>query len=360
MAPPLQVVVAGGGPAALATLDGLRTLARGHVAPTIVAPETDTPTLRHAARAARAELYGGRVDVVDGRRHEVRLADGRRVRYDVLVLAVGARRQVPFARARTFFGNGPDAVAVTRDRLVAELADGHVRSLAFVAPVRIGWTLPLYELALQTGCAAGRLGLDVPLRLLTPEVMPLELFGTAEAATLRAWLDESGVTFRGGVDVTELPGGVLREGRDGVRFVRERTVALARETGPALTGVPRNADGFVPVDELGAVRGLPDVFAAGACTAYPLRQQELAQQQGAAVARVVAQRAGVPVTATPWRPLVRGILDAGHGRVLTLHRGGRSGGTGASGTTAGAAAPRFRPVATRSPRAAAGGPCTSR
>ena len=159
-------------------------------------------------------------------------------------------------------------------------------------------------------------GLDVPLRLLTPEAMPLELFGTTHAATLRAWMDESGVTFRGGVDVHELPGGVLREGREGVRFVRERTVALAQETGPALAGVPADRDGFVVTDGFGAVRGLDDVFAAGACTAYPIRQQELAEQQGHAIARAIAQRAGVALTPEPWSPLVRGILDAGDDRAL--------------------------------------------
>jgi sulfide:quinone oxidoreductase len=350
MAPPLHVVVAGGGPAALATLDGLKDLARGLVALSVVAPETETPALRHAARAHRAELYGGRVGVVDPRRHEVRLVDGRRVAYDVLVLAVGARPEVPYGRARTFFGGRPNAVAVTRDRLVADLADHHIRSLAFVAPSRVGWTLPLYELALQTGGAARALGLDVPLRLLTPEAMPLELFGTTHAATLRAWLDESGVTFRGGVDVTELPGGVLREGRDGVRFVRERTVALAREIGPALAGVPSDSDGFVLTDGFGAVRGLADVYAAGACTAYQLRQQELAAQQGETVARAIAQRAGVAGTPVAWQPRVRGLLDAGDDRTLALQRGG----------AAIAAVPRLRPAATPSPRAAAGGRCTSR
>jgi sulfide:quinone oxidoreductase len=348
MTAPLQVVVAGGGPAALATLDGLRTLARGPVQLTVVAPETETPALRHVARAARAELFGGRVGVVDPGRNEVRLTDGRRVRYDQLVLAVGARHVVPYARARTFFGGRPEAVTVACDRLLAELADRHIRSLAFVVPARIGWLLPLYELALQTGLRAQALGLDVPLRLLTPEAMPLELFGTTYGATLRAWLDEAGVTFRGATDVIELPGGVLREGRDGVRFVRERALALAREAGPALPGVPADGDGFVPVDELGAVRGLDGVFAAGACTAYPVRQRELAEQQGHAVARTIAWRAGVACTPAPWQPLVRGVLDAGAGRTLALHRGAIA-----------AARPRLRPAVTPLPRGAAGGPCTS-
>jgi sulfide:quinone oxidoreductase len=352
MAPPLQVVVAGGGPAALATLDTLRDLARGSVRLTVVAPETDTPALRKVARAARAELYGGRVGVVDPHRHEVRLADGRRVAYDQLVLAVGARPQVPFTRARTLFGGRTSAVAVARDRLVGDLADRHVRSLAFVVPARIGWALPLYELALQTGFAARAAGLDVPLRLLTAEAMPLELFGTTHGPALRAWMDQAGVTFRGGAGVTELPGGVLREGRDGVRFVRERSVALALETGPAgpaLLGVPADADGFIPVGEHGAVRGLPDVYAAGACTQYPTRQQDLAVQQGVVVAGTVARRAGIAVAPAPWRPLVRGVLDAGGGRTLALERG--------AGATAAA---RSRPaVVTPSPRAAVGGRCTS-
>ena len=88
--------------------------------------------------------------------------------------------------------------------------------------------------------------------------------------------------FRGSTSVTELPGGVLREGRVGARFVRERVIALPTVQGPSLAGLPATFDGFVPVDAHGAVRGMVDVFAAGAVTDYPIRQRDLAEQQGAA------------------------------------------------------------------------------
>jgi sulfide:quinone oxidoreductase len=344
---PLNVVVAGGGPAAVATLHALREHAGARVGLTVIAPENDTDAVRTLARTLRADLFGGRVAAVDARRSEVRLADGRRVAYDALVVAVGARARVAYARARTFFGQ---AGAVAVDRLLADVHDGHTRSLAFVVPPGVAWSLPLYELAIRAGTDARAAGLDIPMRLLTPERRPLELFGERAAAEVHALLDEAGVTFRGATAVTELADGVLREGRIGARFIRERVVALPVLEGPALPGVPTTYDGFVPVDAHGAVRGMADVFAAGAATAYPIRQPDVAEQQAEVVAAAIAHRAGADVAPRTWEPRVRGHLLAGRGRSLILERD----------ADADATADRPRPAATPSPRAAAAGRCTSR
>ncbi|WCB96419.1 hypothetical protein DSM104299_05178 [Baekduia alba] len=317
MAPPLNVVVVGGGPAALATLQALRDYAGGCVQLTVVAPENDTDAVRARARALRADLFGGRVGAVDAGHHEVSLLDGRRVAYDALVVAVGARARVAYTRARTFFGQ---AGTVALDRLLADLHDGHTRSLAFVVPPGVAWSVPLYELAIQAGTEARAAGLDIPMRLLTPERTPLELFGERARLAVDPLLDAAGVTFRGATTVTELPGGVLREGRTGARFVRERVVALPALDGPSLPGLPATFEGFVPVDAYGAVRGMVDVFAAGAATAYPVEQRDLAEQQAGTVAAVLAQRAGACVTPEPWEPVVRGHLLAGRGRSLVLDR----------------------------------------
>jgi sulfide:quinone oxidoreductase len=344
---PLQVVVLGGGPAAVTTATTLREVARDHVHLSIVAPNPEADSLRGRARALRAELYGGRAVRVDARRHEVLLHDGRRIPYDVVVVAIGARTRVAYSRARTFFGQ---AGAVALSRLLADLQDGHIPSLAFVVPPGATWSLPLYELAIQAGTEARAAGLDVPMRFLTAERRPLELFGDAASDAVGRMLDDAGVTFRGTTPVSELPGGVLREGRVGARFVRERTIALPVVEGLALPGVPATFDGFVPVDGHGAVRGMVDVFAAGAATNYAIKQRDLAVQQATVVAAAVAERAGAPVTSEPWVPRVRGHLLAGGGRSLVLERDGDA-------PTADRA---LRWEATPSPRAAAGGRCTSR
>jgi sulfide:quinone oxidoreductase len=66
------------------------------------------------------------------------------------------------------------------------------------------------------------------------------------------------------------------------------------------------------------VRGLPDVFAAGSATSFPLKQADLACQQAAAVAEVLAERAGTLLTPQPWRPVVRAHLHGADGAVPTV------------------------------------------
>jgi sulfide:quinone oxidoreductase len=85
-------------------------------------------------------------------------------------------------------------------------------------------------------------------------------------------------------------------------------VTLPLLRGPALAGLPCDADGFLPIDGHGAVRGVPDVYAAGDATDFPIKQGGLATQQADAVAAAIAARAGAPLTPAPFRPVLRGML----------------------------------------------------
>ena len=78
-------------------------------------------------------------------------------------------------------------------------------------------------------------------------------------------------------------------------------------------GVPQDADGFIPVDPHGVVEGLPDIYAAGDVTASSIKQGGIATQQADAVASAIAARFGAPVEATPFRPVLRGMLLTGDG-----------------------------------------------
>jgi sulfide:quinone oxidoreductase len=59
------------------------------------------------------------------------------------------------------------------------------------------------------------------------------------------------------------------------------------------------------------VLGETDVYAAGDVTAGALRQGGIAAQQADAVAAAIAARAGAPVEAEPFRPVLRGVLLTG-------------------------------------------------
>ena len=81
-----------------------------------------------------------------------------------------------------------------------------------------------------------------------------------------------------------------------------------------MRGLPRDERGFVPVDGHGRVPGLDGVWAAGDCTAFPIKQGGLAAQQADAAAESIAARAGADVDPQPFRPVLRGVLLTGRGR----------------------------------------------
>jgi sulfide:quinone oxidoreductase len=324
---PLHVVVAGDGPAAAETLLALDEHAGTRVRLTLVAPEpggtvhgvsgpfsachAHRSTVRALAGHVHAEVFGGRVAEVVPGGGSLRLDDGRSLRYDALVLAVGARPRVAYDRALTFFGK---AGAIALNRLVDEVDDGRTRSLAFVVPPGPTWPVPLYELAIQAG---GELrGRGVGLRLLTPEPAPLAMFGPASQAAVAQLLEDAGVAFSGGVEVAELPADA------------DRVVALPILEGPAVPGVPHAPGGFLPTDRFGAVLGAPGVYAAGNATWFPVKQLDAALAQAATVATSIASRAGAYVTPVARQPVVRAHLLAGRGRTLLLQRDGDGDGNG--------------------------------
>jgi sulfide:quinone oxidoreductase len=88
-------------------------------------------------------------------------------------------------------------------------------------------------------------------------------------------------------------------------------VALPRLYGPAIRGLPHDADGFVEVDETGLVRGAEDVYAAGDMTSRPLKQGGLATQQADVAAAAIAAAGGADVTAERYRPVLRAMLFTG-------------------------------------------------
>jgi sulfide:quinone oxidoreductase len=332
---PVHVVVAGGGPAAAETALALHEHARGHVRMTLVAPRPQEAiaraggpggpqpfqarqdhhrsTIRQTAARTGAPVRSGRVAAVDHGRRVVRLADGRRLAYDALVVATGARARPVYERALTFFGR---AGAVAIGRLTAEVADGWTRSLAFVVPPGTTWPVPLYELAIQVADELRDQGRTVPIRLITPEPEPLAAFDREGRAAVADLLEEAGVAFAGATEV-----GV---GADGAVAVEEdRVVALPALEGPALPGLPATDDGFVVVEEDrgGAVSGLAGVHAVGDATATPVKQLDAALAQASAAAAAIARGAGLYVAPVAHVPLVRAHLLAGRGRALVLRAG---------------------------------------
>jgi sulfide:quinone oxidoreductase len=331
----VHVVIAGGGIAAVELALALHDLAGPRVRMTLVAPnpEFELRALRtaelfaaaHGRRHALSELaervgatlVEDRVLAVDHRRHEVRLAEHGILGYDALVLAPGTRARTAYARAITFTG---DAGSADYHGLLADL-DGHwTRSVAFVVPPGIAWTLPLYELALMTARETYAMGIeDARLQIVTPEATPLAIFGPEAGQAVARLLVRANIRFRGDAEVRTDADGRLEVLPGGERVDAERVVALPTSEGINIGGIPGDDLGFIPVDEHGRVDGLVDVYAAGDATTFPVKNGGLACQQADAVAELLAAAAGADVDPQPFRPILRGRLLTGHGAQFLEH-----------------------------------------
>jgi sulfide:quinone oxidoreductase len=342
-----EVLIAGGGVAALEALLALHELARDRVRVTLVAPadelvlrplEATAPFhLDHARRHPIAPIAEGigathirdGVASVDSMRRIVRLASGRELNYDSLIVATGARPVPVFRHALTI---GEDAATAALDEILLALEEDRLRRIAFVVPGRVGWTLPVYELALLTAAEARGAGVDdARILIVSAEDRPLVLFGAAAAARTARMLQLAGIEFEGSSRaevhrelVTTWPGGRM--------FGAERTLALPLLRGPALRGLPCDDDGFVPVDPYGRVRGVAGAFAAGDVTTFPVKQGGLAAQQAEVVARTVAARHGCELRPQPFRPVLEGRITTADGDLFVRRAIGGGDGDGSVST----------------------------
>ena len=322
-----NVIVAGGGVAAIEAMLALHDLAADRVNITVVAPEEDfhyrplsvgepfalgralSLPLATVARDVGAELRQGALAEVDPDGHTARLESGETLSYDALLVAVGARRIPALQHARTFRGQ-EDSESV--HGLIQDLEGGYSRRIVFVVPAGVVWALPIYELALMAAQRAWETSMsDVELTIVTPEERPLGIFGHAASDDLERMLDEAGIRLETSSRAEIPSNGTVLLHPQGKVLEADRIVALPVTTPILIEGLPRDHDGFIPVDSHGRVRGADDVYAAGDGTWFPVKQGGLACQQADAAAESIAAAAGARVEPTPFKPVLRGKLLTG-------------------------------------------------
>jgi sulfide:quinone oxidoreductase len=318
-----RVLIAGGGIAALELLLALRVHAGPDIAITLLtedatlapramtvaepfergaAPTYDWPQI---AADQHARLVLDRLVVVDTAAQIVFTHGGRRLGYDILALATGARRVEPFAGALTF-GVRDDAAGELR-ALVADMRTRDGGSLAFTLPSPSSWSLPLYELALMAAQELREHGSAAAVRIVTPEEHPLAVFGPAAREAVLPMIDALGVELI----VRAQPRSVEAHGlrlEDGVLICADHVVTLADVSERQVAGITTDRAGFIPVDLHGHVLGEDAVYAAGEATSFPLRQGGLATQQADAVAEAIAAVCGLGGDPAPFTPVLRGRL----------------------------------------------------
>jgi sulfide:quinone oxidoreductase len=323
---PQQVLIAGAGVAGLEAALALQALAAGEVSVELVAPESEFTyrplavtepfrvgdvkrfPLRKLTEAAGARLRTESLAALDPERRVVTLENGQEHRYDILLLALGARPREAVAGALTFRGpqDGP-ALSALLDKTTA----GAIHRIAFAVPTGASWPLPLYELAILTAeymSAHGARGVEI--FLVTPEDRPLSLFGPAASVAVSELLASREIQVETSVAPVGFEEGVLGLAAER-QIAVDAVVALPQLEGPRLPGVPQDEHGFVPTDEYGSVPGLTDVYAAGDLTQFPLKQGGTAAQQADAAASSIAADAGAAVAPEPFRPVLRGLLLTG-------------------------------------------------
>ena len=278
--------------------------------------------LASLARGCGARHSLGALVGVDAEARRVRTSRNVAFEYDALLIAVGARPREALPGALTFRGEA-DVRLVTG--LLDDLDRGRVRRVAFALPGGVTWPLPLYELALLTAEHLQRAeNTEAELTVVTPEDAPLGLLGSEASEAVTARLREHGITLVTGAYPDAFAGGELRL-VPGPPIAADVVVALPRLRGVPLAGVPQDDEYFVHVDATCRVPGLDDVYAAGDVTTFPVKQGGLAAQQADAAAETIAAAAGADVVASPFDPVLRGLVLGSSPLFLRAELGGGRG-----------------------------------
>lgn len=315
-----RIVIAGGGVAALEAALSVSQLGGEGVSATVLTPTTKfvypahavvepfgaAPGLSFALADVLAdtgvELRTGALARVAPDAHEITTASGESLGYDGLLIAVGGTPVPAYDHGVTFDQpHDPEPFA----ELLEDVRSGLAGEVAFLVPEAQGWALPAYELALVLRGWARRDGIRVGIRIVTPEPMPLEMFGPEASAAVAETLDRAEVAFHGGGVPTVVSDTAMLVGNHW--HAVDRIVSLPRLEGPHLPGLPADGAGFVLVDEEGAVPGCPGVYAAGDGTAHRRKQGGLAAQQADRAARALLRAGAREVPEAP-TPLHRGVL----------------------------------------------------
>ncbi len=192
--------------------------------------------------------------------------------------------------------------------LVQDIEGGYVDSVAFVAPGRMAWQLPLYELALMTAGRAYDMQVDLRVTIITPEDSPLAIFGTAASSAIAARLARAHIETINSAYV-EIPAtGEIVINPGDRRLHVKRVIALPELYGPSIRGIPLGEHGFIRVDPYGRVRDVEGVYAAGDAIDFPIKHGGVGSQQADVAALSIASLAGADVVPEPFNPVIHGML----------------------------------------------------
>jgi sulfide:quinone oxidoreductase len=322
----LEVVIAGGGVAALEAALALRDMAGDRIALRLVTPSSEFVyrpmtvreplafaraerfPIREIADHAQAELLHDKLVAVDVPAGEVHNESGATLRFDALLLGLGARPRARYEHAITLDDQRLDEQL---HGLIQDLEDGYLKRLALVIPPRMGWPMPIYDLAMLISKRAYDMNVDTAIALLTPEAAPLQIFGDQASEGVTQLLEERGIELITSA-YCEIPGSGHIEISPGDRRMEfDRIIALPELHGMAVPGVPADPDGFIPAGVHRDVTGAERVYAAGDGTDFAVKHGGIAAQQADVAASAIAALAGADVEPLEFDPVLHAVLLTG-------------------------------------------------
>lgn len=323
---PAKVLIVGGGVGALEAALAVRDLAGEKAEVEICAGRNDfvyrpfavgepygaSRVLRYdlerLADRCGAKFRLANVGWVDTARRCAHTHDGDEIPYDHLIVSCGARLLWSVPGAVTFWGVADEG---EMHEVVNRLREGRLRRAVFTMPGGHGWALPAYELALLAATELKRAGItDTQLTIVTPEDGPLKIFGRRASEQVAQLLAENGIDVKTGTHPVKYEGGLLSivPGED---IEADAVVSLPRLEGRRIEGIPYDPTDFIPVDDHMRVPGVPNTYAIGDVTNFPIKQGGIATQQADVAAESIALDLGCEVEANPLDPVLRGILWTG-------------------------------------------------
>jgi sulfide:quinone oxidoreductase len=331
----LRVIIVGGGVAALETALALADLAPERTDVTVVAPNSEfiyrpmvvrepfayagarryqlAPIVSHVG----ATLLRGELDWIDPVNKTIHTKAEEPIEYDALVLALGATITKRYPHALTIDDRDLDE---TLHGLIQDIEGNYIHKLAFVAPGRMAWPLPLYELAMMTAGRAYEMQIELETTLVTPEDSPLAIFGSAASSAVAELLVSAKVDVVSSA-YAEIPSSDKVLINPGERHLEvDRVVALPELYGPVLRGIPLAENGFIRVDPYCSVPDVEGIYAAGDATDFPIKMGGIGSQQADVAAQSIAALAGASVTPERFNPVIHGMLMTHEEpRYLTAH-----------------------------------------
>jgi sulfide:quinone oxidoreductase len=269
-------------------------------------------------RRRDVDFVEGTVTGVDPQAHEVRLADGRGISYDKLVIATGADMrpgEIPGLAEHAATIWTPESMLGVRDRFHRvrdEAREGRRSRVLFLIPPNNKCAGPLYEIVLMLETWLRREGVreQVEIAWSTSERSYIQAFGPRLHEVVAGEFSARGIDGHTGEEVTEVGAGEARYA-DGKTRAFDHLIAFPPYVSAVrYESLPGDERGFIETEmKTRQVVGMPDVYAPGDAGDFPVKQAFLAFLQADTVAEHIAAAAGVHAFESPFDPVSMCIME---------------------------------------------------